>query len=126
MRERRADGDLVPERTDAREVVGTQPREELRAGAAQQRQVALHAAGHIQHHNEADGLRTVVELDDRLRLPLIAHFEVVLPECGHQPAVSIRDRDEDAYSVAPGAKDRLLRPGRAEHANDSARPALRR
>ena len=39
-RERRTDGDVAPERADAHEVIGTEPREELFGGVAQQRQVA--------------------------------------------------------------------------------------
>ena len=37
---------------------------------AQDRQVALHAAGDVEHHDEPDRLRRVVEDDDRLRLAL--------------------------------------------------------
>ena len=42
-----------------------------------------------------------------------------------EPAVSIRHGGEDTDGVAPAAKDRLLPPGRTEHAKDTRdqRPA---
>ena len=40
---------------------GRQPREELLRRRAQQRQVAFHAAGHVEHDDQADRLRRVVE-----------------------------------------------------------------
>ena len=67
----------MAERADARDVVGPQPREELQRGGAQERQVAHHAARDVQHHDEANGLRGVVEQRDRLRLPFVTHLEVV-------------------------------------------------
>ena len=65
------------------------------------------------------GCGRVVEQRDRLRLPFVAHLEVVLRERRDEPAVSIRDGDEDAHGVARAAEDRLLPPGRAKHAKDT-------
>ena len=124
-RERRTDGDLVPERADARAVVRAEPREELLRGGAQQRQVALHAARDVQHDDEADGLRGVVEQRDRLRLPFVAHLEVVPRERRDEAAVSIRHGDEDTDGVARAAENRLLPPGRAKHAQGHTRRVSR-
>ena len=119
VRERRADGDLVPERADTRDIFRTKPREELRARGAQQRQVALHAAGDIQHDDEPDRPGRVVELGDRLRRAFVAHFEAVLREGRDEPAVPIRHGGEDSNGVAPAAEDGLIRPGGAEHTNET-------
>ena len=77
-RERRADRDLVPERADARDVVGPKPREELFATAAR-------SSGRLPSMLPETSSMTmsrmgcgrVVEQRDRLRLALVAHFEVV-------------------------------------------------
>ena len=76
-RERRADRDVAAERPDPRDVAGPQAREQLRRGAAQQRQVARHAAGHVEHHDQPDRLRAVVELGQRLRFAFVADLEVL-------------------------------------------------
>ena len=89
------------------------------AGGAQQRQVALHAAGDVEHDDQPDRLGRVVELGDRLRLALVAHLEVVLRQRRDEPAVSIGHGDEDTDGVAAAAEDRLLEPGRGHGGNDA-------
>ena len=76
---------------------------------AQQRQVALHAARHVEHHDEPDGLRRVVEQDDRLRLALVAHLEVVLRQRRHEPPLAVGHGDEHPHDVAAASEHRLLR-----------------
>ena len=114
-RERRIDGDLVPERADARHVVGAERQEEQVGGFAQEREVALHAARDVQHDDEPDRLRGAVEERDRLRFAFVAHLEVVTAERRDEPAVSIRHGDEDTDRVARAAEDGLLASRRAEH-----------
>ena len=106
-RERRADRDLVAKRPQARHVFWQQPLEELDGGAAQQRQIALHAPGDVEHDDEPDRLRAVVELRERLRLAVVADLEVVAAECRHEPAVPVGHGDEDTDRVASRAEDLL-------------------
>src|SRR4030095_15597019 len=73
-RERGTDDNVTSECPDAGAVIGAEPREELFGGSTQQRQVTLHAARHIQHDDEPDRLRCVVEQRDRLRLAPVPGF----------------------------------------------------
>ena len=92
-------------------ILAAEPREELLGGPAQQRQVALHAARHVEHHDEPNRLRGVVEDRDRLRLAVVAHLEVVTRQRGDEPPVAVGDGDEDPNQVALAAKGwRLLGP----------------
>ena len=47
---------------------------------AQQLQIALHAARHVEQHDQTNGLRRVVEERDRLGLAFVADLEVFLFE----------------------------------------------
>ena len=88
---------------------GAAARRAASARRAQQRQVAFHAARDVEHDDEPDRLRRVVEERDRLRLALVADLEIVLFEIGDQASVVVRDRDEHADRVAGAAEGRLLR-----------------
>ena len=105
LRERWADRDFVPEAPDARDVVLQKTSEELGARRAKQRCVALHAAGHVEHHDETYGLRGVVELSNRLGRSFVANFEVLLLERRGQPSVSIRHGCEHAHCITSAAKN---------------------
>jgi hypothetical protein len=104
----------VAEGAEPHEVVRSQSGDELLGRRAQQRQVALHAPRDVEHHDQTDWLRAVVEHGNRLRAPLVADFEVLAREIGNQPPVTIGDCDEDADCVAPAAEDGLL-GGNTEH-----------
>ena len=103
--ERWADRDFVPEAPDARDVVLQKTSEELGTRRAEQRCVALHAAGHVEHHDETYGLRGVVELSNRLRRSFVANFEVLLLERRGEPTVSIRHGCEHAHGITSAAKN---------------------
>ena len=119
MRERWADLDLVSERSDASEIVLGEAREELRRGRAQQGQIALHAAGDVEHHDEANRLRLVLELRERLRMTVVPDLEVLARERRHEAAVLVRDGREDADDVAAAAKGRGLLARRAQRAHET-------
>ena len=104
----------MSERAEAHTVVGTEPGQQFPGALAQQRQIALHAARDVEHHDEADGLWRVVEERDRLRLAFVTNLEVLLLERGDETAVTIGDGDEHADGVAGAAKRRLLLSGRAK------------
>ena len=85
-----------------------QTREELCARCAQEWRIALHAAGHVEHHDETYRLGRFVELNNRLGRTFVANFEVLLRESRDQPAVAIGHRGEDADRITSAAKDWLL------------------
>jgi hypothetical protein len=58
----RSDPNAVIASSIARHVVGAQSREQLVGRLAQQLQVAFHAARDVEHDDQADRLRRVVEL----------------------------------------------------------------
>ena len=103
--ERWADRDFVPEAPDARDVVLQKTSEKLGTRRAEQRCVALHAAGHVEHHDETYGLRGVVELSNRLRRSFVANFKVLLLERRGEPSVSIRHGCEHAHCITSAAKN---------------------
>ena len=109
----------MAERTNAGHVLLLKTSKELRPCGAQQRQIALHAAGHVEHHDQLDRLRSIVEQSDRLRLALVAHLEFVLCQGRHQPTIAVDHGDEDTDDVAAAAEDGLLEPGRGHGGNDA-------
>ena len=106
--ERRADDDLLAEGPDPSPIVEPKVFDELRGAVAKQRQVSRHAAGHVEHHDETDRGRRVVEERDRLRLPFVANLEIVLRQRGDETAVLVRHRHEGANEIAAAAKGRRL------------------
>ncbi len=78
------------------------------ARVTQQRQIALHAAGDVQHHDQADGLRAAVVLRERLRLSVVSHLEVVAGQRRDEAPVPIRDGHEDPNGIASATKDLLV------------------
>ena len=109
-----ADDDLSAERADADDILLQEAGEEVRRGIPQQRQMACHAAGDIEHHDQPDGLRCVVELRDRLRPAFVTYLELIPREGRDEAAVAVRHGDEDPDGVASGPKGWLLVPGRTE------------
>ena len=107
--EGRTDGHVVPELSHAGEVVRAKPREELFRTRPKQRQVACHAARHVEHDHDSDRLGCVVEHGDRLRLSIVSNFEVVLGETGDQPAIPVHHGDEHADEVGATPEHALLR-----------------
>ena len=93
-------------------------REELLAPRPEQRQVALHAAADVEHDDDPDGLRRVVEDRQGLGAPVVEHLKVVAGQSRDEPVVFIGDGDEDRHAVADPAKDgRLLAAAlRVQHA----------
>jgi hypothetical protein len=100
-------------------VVKAEPCDELLCGRAQQREVPLHAPRDIQHDNEPDRLRTIVEHGNRLGPSLVADFEVLTRQIRDESAVTIRHGDEDANRVTPAAEDGLLPCSDAKYAKDA-------
>src|SRR3954464_5738424 len=127
-REVRADDDLAAEAADARQVGGPEPGDQRVGGAAQQRQVAFHAPGHVEQDDQPDRLRAVVEDRQRLGLALVADLEVVLAQRGDDASLVIGDGDEHAHRLAGAAKHRLLRAeaGEREKKCNSYRSKLKR
>jgi hypothetical protein len=107
--ERRADRYVVPERSHSRDVAVTQPLEQLVGARAQQWQIPLHASRYIEHDDETYGLGSIVELCNRLRLSILAQFEVVAFEIRHELTVAVGHCDEDPDHLCRAAKHRLLR-----------------
>ena len=68
----------MPERAHACAIVRQKSLKELFGGSSKQRQVTLHAAGDVQHDNEANRLRSVVKQRDRLDFTLVANLEILL------------------------------------------------
>src|SRR4029079_7765325 len=104
----------MPERPQTNGIVSSQPFEELTGTFAEQLQIALHAARHVEQHDEANGLRRIVEERDRLRLAFVANLEVFLLERRDEPPVAIHDRGENADVISSTAEGRLLLRGGAE------------
>jgi len=104
----------MSKRAEANCVVGAKPPEQLAGTVAQQLQIALHAARHVEQHDEANGLRRVVEERDRLRLAFVADLEVFLFERRDQTPVAIGDGGENANVIGGAAEGRLLLRGSAK------------
>src|SRR5678815_2438799 len=105
-RKRRADGHVPAEGPDPCRIIRAQVFDELRCAIAKQRQVALHAAGHVEHDDETNRPWRTVEEDDRLRLAIVADLEIVLAQRRDQAAVLIGDGHKRANELASSAKDR--------------------
>jgi len=101
----RADGDLVAEDTHAREIVWAQPPEQLLAGGPHERQISLHAAAQVQHNDEMDRLRRVVEERQRLQFAALVNFKIFLLQIGHKVIRFVRHRDIDGHRIDRAAKD---------------------
>ena len=122
-RELGTDRHLVAKAAETRHVVGAEPHEELLRRGAQQLQIALHAARDVEHHDQLNRLRAVVEDGDRLRLALVANLEVLLHQRRHQTPVLVGDGGVDTHRVALATEDRLLRRGAKPAESDgSERP----
>ena len=76
-------------------------------GPTQQRQIALHAARDVQHDDQANRSRRIVEEGDRLRAPLVPQFEIFLFQRGDEAIVAVGHRDEDADQITGTAEDYL-------------------
>src|SRR6185295_8457735 len=84
------------------------PPEEFIGGLTQQRQVALHAAGDVEHRDQSNRLRRVVEDGNRLRLALVADLEVALLEVRDEMTILVHDGDEHADGFTRALEGRLL------------------
>jgi hypothetical protein len=71
----------------------------------------LHGARDIEHHDEPDELRTVIEERNRLRTTVVPDLEITLSERRDDSVVTVRHHDEGTYRVARDPEHRWLLRG---------------
>src|SRR5262249_43106027 len=107
-REARAELYLVVERADASLVGRQQTNQELLRGLTEKRNARRHAAARVEHDDDRDRLRLVVEERNRLELVVVEDVEVVLDEARHESLLRVGDGDEHRHELRPGLERRLL------------------
>ncbi len=88
-REGAAELDLVAEGADLSLVVGQHPEDELFGRRFEQIEVGGHARAEVEHDDDGERLRLVLEERDLLRLPVVENRELVLLEARDR-AVPVR------------------------------------
>ena len=82
----------IVERAHHALIVGQQPDQELLGGALHEIERHRHAAARVEHDDDGDRLRLVVEQVDRLQLAVVVPLEVVFREIGNEAFFRIGDR----------------------------------
>jgi hypothetical protein len=67
-----------------------------------------HAEAEVEHDNDREGLRLVLEERDRLRLPVVEDGELVLLEIRDEPALSVGDGSQYRHDARAGLESGLL------------------